>query len=282
MAYYGYGSRWATYVPVAERRRKARRKMDQLRKKGMDIQPIEIEGRKITQTFWGQAWCEQMESLGDFANRLPRGRTYVRNGSVCHLGINTGRVTAMVSGSSLYKINVNIDVLPRTKWHRVKRRCAGQIGSLLELLQGQLSASIMEVVTDPKDGLFPLSGEIHLACDCPDWAYLCKHLAAVLYGVGARLDQQPELLFLLRGVKHEELIDTRTDEVVARATQRGGRRPTLAGDELADVFGIDIETDSERTDAGAVLFGGWPRRFSRELVPCTDSAWCEKPHGDHE
>jgi len=243
MPYYG---EWAPYVPVAVRRQKALKKMAQLRKKGMDIQPIEIEGRKITKTFWGKAWCDHMESLGDFENRLPRGRTYVRNGSVCHLAIKKGGVTAMVSGSSLYKIEIKIDVLSKKKWTGVKSRCAGQIGSLLELLQGRLSDKVMDVVTDSSDGLFPLPKEIRLQCSCPDWATMCKHVASVLYGVGARLDEQPDLLFLLRGVKHEELIDASAEDAVNRATRQGGKRPTLDRSDLSDVFGIELDTSPKR------------------------------------
>jgi uncharacterized Zn finger protein len=243
MSYYGFG--WPKYVSVAERRRKAQRKMEQLRKKGMKIQPVEITGRTISKTFWGKDWCDHLGSLGDFENRLPRGRTYVRNGSVCHLDIQKGRITALVSGSSLYKIEVKINTLPKAKWNRIKQRCGGQIGSLIELLQGSLSAGVMEVVTDQKDGLFPSAGEIRLACDCPDWAGLCKHLAAVLYGVGARLDERPELLFLLRGVNHEDLIDGRLVQAVAVATGRGSRRRTLTTEHLSDVFGIDLEETPE-------------------------------------
>jgi len=225
--------------------------MSQLRKKGLDIRPIEIDGRKITKTFWGQAWCDHMESLGDFANRLPRGRTYVRNGSVCHLAIKKGCVTAMVSGSSLYNIEVKIGVLPKTKWAKVKSRCAGQIGSLLELLQGHLSDKVMDVVTDSRSGLFPLSKEIHLSCSCPDWATMCKHVAAVLYGVGARLDEQPDLLFLLRGVKHDELISANAQDAVNRATRRGCKRPTLDRGDLGDVFGIELDSASEQNGYSA-------------------------------
>jgi len=242
MSYY---SGWAPYVPVAARRHRAKQKMAQLRKKGVDIQPIEIEGRKITKTFWGQAWCDHMESLGDFENRLPRGRTYVRNGSVCHLAIKKGAVSAMVSGSSLYKVEIKIDVLPKKSWTKVKSRCAGQIGSLLELLQGRLSDQVMDVVTDSRGGLFPLPKEIHLSCSCPDWATMCKHVAAALYGVGARLDEKPALLFLLRGVKHDELISANAEDAVHRATRRGGKRPTLDSGDLGDVFGIELETSSK-------------------------------------
>jgi uncharacterized Zn finger protein len=230
---------WAPYVPVAERRRRAMRKMESLRKKGVDIQPVRIEGRKIAKTFWGEAWCSHLESFSDYENRLPRGRTYVRNGSVCHLAIAKGKIEAKVSGSEIYSLRIGIKTLPGRKWNAVKRRCSGQIGSLLELLQGRLSDNVMEVVTDRENGLFPHPDEITLDCNCPDWAVMCKHVAAVLYGVGARLDEKPELLFKLRGVDHEELIDADAEAAVSAATSKGKSKRLDTGD-LSDIFGIDI------------------------------------------
>jgi uncharacterized Zn finger protein len=238
MSWYG----WRPYVPVAARRARAQKKMEKLRKKGLDIRPLEIEGRKIARTFWGKAWCDHLELFSDFRNRLPRGRSYVRNGSVCHLDIAKGEINAMVSGSRLYTVKVAVKTLPRKKWKDVKNRCSGQIGSLLELLQGRLSSNVMSIVTDRDNGLFPLPGEIRLACSCPDWAVLCKHVAAVLYGVGARLDAHPELLFLLRGVNHEELIGAEVGVAVAVDGARGsGRR--IGDDALADVFGIEMSEE---------------------------------------
>lgn len=236
MAWY----QWKPYVSAAERRARAKRKMATLRKKGIDIRPVAIKGRQITQTFWGQAWCAHLEKFSDFANRLPRGRTYVRNGSVCHLEIGEGTVKAIVSGSTLYDVNVDIRKLPRKKWKQIEKRCAGQIGSVLELLQGQLSKSVMTVVTHRDNGLFPLPREIALHCSCPDWAIMCKHVAAVLYGVGARLDEQPELLFLLRGVNHEELIAAGSDvsAIVPRTGKPGRRR--ISHESLGEIFGIDL------------------------------------------
>ena len=233
-----YGE-WSPYVPVAKRRARAAKEISKLRKKGMTIEPIEVQGRKIARTFWGEAWCRHLEKFSDYENRLPRGRTYVRNGSVCHLAISKGKAEAIVSGSALYRVNINITPLPANKWKKVRKQCAGQIGSILELLQGRLSDSVMEIVTDQNQGLFPKPSEITLVCDCPDWAAMCKHIAAVLYGVGARLDHQPELLFLLRGVDHEELITTELD--IQSATSGKGKRRRLAGADLSDVFGVDIE-----------------------------------------
>ena len=236
---YDYGG-WAPYVSVAERRRRAMKKMESLRKKGVNIQPVEIEGRLIAKTFWAKAWCDHLESFSDFENRLPRGRTYVRNGSVCHLAVAKGSIEAKVSGSELYTVKVSIKTLPRKKWQLLKQQSSGQVGSLLELLQGKLSDHVMEVVTDRKEGLFPLPGEMSFHCSCPDWASMCKHVAAVLYGVGARLDIKPELLFLLRGVDHEELIQADAEKAVAGATSRG-KSKRLAASEVSDVFGIDLD-----------------------------------------
>jgi len=241
---------WEPYVPVGVRRMRALKKMEKLRKKGLDIKPVKIEGRKIARTFWGEAWCDHLESFSDYENRLPRGRTYVRNGSVCHLDIAKGEIHAMVSGSELYTVKVTIETLPRKKWKEVKNRCVGQIGSLLELLQGRLSKGVMSVVTDRNKGLFPLPGEISLHCSCPDWAVMCKHVAAVLYGVGVRLDEEPELLFLLRGVDHEELISAEVGVVAAVSGIKGGRR-RIDDDALADVFGIEMSEETPPNKASA-------------------------------
>lgn len=181
--------------------------------------------------------------FADFAKNLPRGRAYLRNGSVLHLGIEPGKIRALVMGSELYEQTVRIDPLPKAKWDALKKRCQGKIGSLVELLQGKLSGEIMAIVTDRKDGLFPGPREIKMDCNCPDWAGLCKHLAAVLYGVGARLDDAPELLFKLRGVDHTELIQTDTAALVEAGAQGGRRR--LAPAALGDVFGIEMDDEME-------------------------------------
>ncbi len=227
---------WSPYVPVARRRANALRKIEKLRKKGKDIQPVEIEGRTIARSFWGKGWCDHLESFSDYENRLPRGRTYVRNGSVCHLSIRPGRIEAIVSGSELYNTSIRIKKLKPTIWKSVKERCAGQIGSMLELLQGKLSDQVMTVVTDRAHGLFPQPREIELACSCPDWAVMCKHVAATLYGVGSRLDNQPELLFLLRDVDAQELIST---EMAMPGPVATG--DSLDDDQLGDIFGIDLD-----------------------------------------
>ncbi|HEY9772547.1 MAG TPA: helix-turn-helix domain-containing protein [Planktothrix sp.] len=236
-----WGYQWKPYVSAAQRKSQATREMRALEKTGLKIQPIEIEGRKIATTFWGASWCTHLESFSDYENRLPRGRTYVRNGSVCHLAIEGGVVKAIVSGSAIYEVKIDIRQLADEKWAALKKQCTGKIGTLLELLQGQLSDSVMAVVTDRQRGLFPLPTEIKMSCSCPDYAAMCKHIAAVLYGVGARLDREPHLLFLLRGVDHEELIlADAAAAVIADGAGQGSSRRRLDESALSDIFGIDV------------------------------------------
>lgn len=238
------------YVSAAERRAKAAAHAKKLAKKGAKLAPVMIEGRTIARTFWGQAWCRHLESFSDYANRLPRGRTYVRNGSVIDLQLAQGRITAQIMGSTLYRGTIRVAPLKAERWKAIKAECAGKIDSLVGLLQGRLSDAVMRVITDREKGLFPLPSEIKLECSCPDWASLCKHLAAVLYGVGARLDLQPELLFVLRGVDHLELIGAAAEApALAQAANGDGALDTA---QLSDVFGIEIApADTTPTPASA-------------------------------
>ncbi|MEI7940372.1 MAG: SWIM zinc finger family protein [Verrucomicrobiota bacterium] len=241
MSWNHYGFR--PYVSVAERRRKAAKEMAKLAKKGKTIQPVHIEGRTIAHTFWGKAWCDNLESYMDYENRLPRGRTYVRNGSVVHLDIRSGEIEATVSGSELYKVNISIAPAAKAKWKRLCNECSGAIGSLVELLRGRFSDHVMGIITRKETGLFPAPAEIELKCSCPDWATMCKHVAAVLYGVGARLDQSPELLFALRSVNHEELI-TQAAAATDLAGKSAAAGPELAESEIGAVFGIELDTQA--------------------------------------
>lgn len=225
-------------MPVAQRRAKAERSSKQLKRDGTTPQPVRIQGRTIAQSFWGKAWCRHLEGFSDFENRLPRGRSYVRSGAVCDLRLQSGRIEAQVIGSSLYRVEVDIAALQPAAWAVLKRRCAGGIGSMLELLQGQLSEQVMRVVTDTDAGLFPNPGEMRFHCSCPDWADMCKHVAATLYGVGHRLDQQPELLFLLRGADPAELIGAGLETPLPAVAQD---RDSLADDQLGAIFGIDFD-----------------------------------------
>ena len=240
---------WKPYVPAAEKRRKAALAMEKRRKQGHDISPVLIEGRAIAKTFWGKAWCENLEGYSDYENRLPRGRTYVRNGSVVDLKIMPGVIHASVSGSSLYKVELRVVPVEKSRWDSICGDCAGGIDSLVELLQGRLSKGVMERICRQTEGLFPAPSEIRLSCSCPDWADMCKHVAAVLYGVGARLDSQPELLFRLRGVNELELIASAGKAALAggsaKATRGAAAGKILGGDDLAGIFGLDMAASGD-------------------------------------
>lgn len=236
---YDYDGGWPPYVSAAERRLRTAREAQKLRKKGGPVEPVTIEGRRIASTFWGKAWCDNMESYRDFASRLPRGRSYARNGSVLDLQIGPGKVTALVSGSSLYRVAIDITQLSKKKWGAIRADCAGGIDSLVELLQGKLSKAVMERLCRQDAGLFPKPSEIRFSCTCPDFASMCKHVAAALYGVGARLDHKPELLFRLRAVNETELVAD-IDVVLPMSRKDTGSDKILQGGDLSVLFGLEM------------------------------------------
>ena len=241
MSYWG----WKPYVTVAERQKKAEKAVAKAKKAGQDLSPIEAYRGALAKTFWGKAWCDNLERYSDYANRLPRGRTYVRNGSVIDLKITAGGVKAQVMGSSLYTVEVSVAAVPEKQWQAIGADCSGSIDSLVELLQGTLSKAVMERICKAGTGLFPAPPEIRFNCSCPDWASMCKHVAAVLYGVGARLDQQPELLFALRRVDAKDLV-AQAGAGLPKASKRAKPGKVLDDSALGDVFGIEMAELAER------------------------------------
>ena len=235
MSYFG----WRPHVPVAEKRRQAKRKLAKLRKQGQSVAPVTIEGHTIAKSFWGKSWCSNLERYSDYENRLPRGRTYVCNGSVVDLQIAKGEIAAMVAGSELYKIKISIASVARERWKAICRDCAGTVDSLVELLQGRFAKGVMDRVCREGDGLFPAPKEIKLSCSCPDWADMCKHVAAALYGVGARLDEQPQLLFLLRDVDENELLASAGQDLpLTKAAPNAAK--VLDESDVAALFGLEM------------------------------------------
>ena len=268
MSYFG----WRPYVPVAEKRRQAVRKLAKLKKQGQSVAPVTIEGRKIANSFWGKSWCGNLERYSDYENRLPRGRTYVRNGSVVDLKITKGEVAAMVAGTKLYKVKIAIKPVTTTRWKAICRDCAGTIDSLVELLQGRLAKGVMDRICREGDGLFPAPDEIQLSCSCPDWADMCKHVAAVLYGVGARLDEMPRLLFVLRDVEESELLaSVEQDLPLTRATLSAEK--VLDDSDVAALFGLEM-TETARIDAPAPTA---PKLPPRSKTPSKKPAQSRSP-----
>ena len=232
---------WKPYVSIAERTRKAEREIAKSQKNGTAMTPVVIAGRTIATTFWGKAWCQNIERYSDYANRLPRGRSYVRNRAVLDLHIADGVVKALVMGSRRYQVEVKITAVPPAHWNAVCKDCSGAIDSLVELLQGRFSKHVMERICRPGLGLFPVPKDIKFSCSCscPDWASMCKHVAAVLYGIGARLDESPHLLFTLRKVDEQDLI-AKAGKGLPLSNQAPKIGKALKDTELADVFGIEM------------------------------------------
>lgn len=243
----GYGGYWgfAPYVSVAEKRAKAARKLKELMKNNADIQPITIEGRTIARTWWGKAWNDNLESYADYSNRIGRGRSYVRNGALLDLKIAPGKVESLVQGtrSEPYSVTIRIKPIDKKIWRHIRDSSQGKIGSMQELLAGRFPKDLGELFTVQGKGLFPTPKEIEFQCSCPDWAYMCKHVAATLYGIGARLDHEPALFFTLR---HAEIRDLLTEAVRERTRRllekaKGTTGRVIAEADVAEVFGIDLE-----------------------------------------
>jgi len=243
MGYYGF-----EYVSVAKKRAMAQKTIEKLRKKHADLAPVTIEGRALTKTWWGKAWNDNLESYSDYANRIGRGRSYVRNGAVLDLKIGAGRVTALVQGSrpQPYEVTIDIEPLAGSTWEGITRACRGRIESLQELIEGRFPKALAQLFTARGTGLFPAPREISLHCSCPDWAVMCKHVAAVLYGVGARLDENPALFFVLRDVNIDSLITqvvADTSAALLRKSAPPGAR-IIEGD-LGALFGIDLDSGED-------------------------------------
>lgn len=245
-----WGYYWRPYVPVARRKANAKAYALKLAKKeNRVLAPVELAGRTIAASYWGKSWCENLERYSDFANRLPRGRTYVRNGSVIDLQIERGKIKAIVNGSEIYRVTIDIKTLPAPVWTQIKKDCSRSIDSLIDLLQGRFDHGIMERLSQCDGGLFPQPREIKMACSCPDWAGMCKHVAATLYGVGTRLDTAPEMLFTLRDVDHLELISQAVDAGNLSEALQANNDSALISSDLGEIFGIDID-DAPESRAG--------------------------------
>ena len=277
MSHFGFG--WGDYVSVAEKRRRAEKELAKLRKQGLPVAPVTIEGRKIAKNFWGKSWCANLERYRDFASRLPRGRSYVCNGFVVDLQIAKGKVAAKVIGSELYDVAITIAPVAAKRWRAICRDCSGTIDSLVELLQGRLAKGVMDRVSREGDGLFPAPDEIRLSCSCPDWADMCKHVAATLYGVGARLDESPRLLFVLRGVDEGELLSgAGQDSMLPKATPNASA--VLDDGDVAALFGLDM-ADATAADLPASAVPKLLRRVrGTSGRKATATKKSSAPHGD--
>lgn len=239
MSYY---DRYPRYQSVGERKAKAQKKLEQYRKKHPDIRPITVAGNKIVITWWGKAWITNLERYADYSNRIGRGRSYVRNGFVIDLQIRPGVITALVQGTRAqpYRIAITIRPLAAKTWDTIKQKCAGKIETLQELIEGKFPADLMELFTLKGGGLFPAPKEISFDCSCPDWASMCKHVAAALYATGVRLDEDPSLFFTLRKLEMHELVKEAIRDTSGAMLQKAETRSSRVIDDglVEAIFGM--------------------------------------------
>ncbi|PKM81777.1 MAG: hypothetical protein CVU88_03715 [Firmicutes bacterium HGW-Firmicutes-13] len=236
MAYYDY---YPEYVPVAKRKEKAKKQIEKLKKKNPNLAPVVIEGRNIANTWWGKAWNNNLEIYADYSNRISRGRSYVRNGAVLDLKIETGVVKALVQGSEKkpYDIEIEISPLSNEKWDSILNLCNHKIDNLAELLEGKFPKELEEIFTLKGKGLFPTEKEIKFSCSCYDWANMCKHVTAALYGIGARFDEDPTLFFKLRNIDFEVLLKKTIEQKMQSLLENSDKKSNRVLDDK-DVFGL--------------------------------------------
>lgn len=240
-----YYDAYPPYVPVAQRRAKAEKQLQQMQKKNPLLKPVILAGNTLASTWWGKSWNSNLERYADYSNRIGRGRSYVRNRAVLDLQLASGKVTALVQGSMAqpYKIAITIGALSAANWSSIRQACEGRLDSLSELLAGKFPQALKDLFFEKGAGLFPAPHDIHFDCSCPDWASMCKHIAAALYGVGARLDEDPALFFTLRGINIDDLITqtlTDTAQTLLGKAERQSRN-ILQDVDLGEVFGIQLD-----------------------------------------
>jgi len=239
-----YGD-YPKYVTVAEKRAKAKRKIKLLKKKNPDICPVILDGQALAKTWWGKSWNTNLESYADYSNRIGRGRSYVRHCAVLDLQITPGKVTSLVQGSmgAPYKVIISIKKMKQKNWQTIKKECQSRLSSLPDLLAGKIPKALQQIFMVQGKGLFPTPAEITFDCSCPDWASMCKHVAATLYGVGARLDEDPTLFFTLRQAAIDNLVtqavQSKASSIIEKPTT--GSSKVIADDKLSDLFGLDMD-----------------------------------------
>lgn len=226
---------------TSELKRKSEASRVSAEKKGKRLEPVVIQGRKIAKSWWGRAWCDNLERYADYESRLSRGKRYVKTGAVIDLSITKGRIQAKVQGSrkTPYKVEIRISPLSEERCQEILQKCGKRGETLEKLLSGDFPEELKELFTQ-RGGLFPSSREISFSCSCPDWALMCKHVAAVLYGIGARLDENPSLFFELRGIEMGRFIDVAIANRVERMLKNAGRTSgrTIDEGDIRGLFGI--------------------------------------------
>jgi uncharacterized Zn finger protein len=254
MGWGSYGG-FAPYVSKAEKLRRAEKAKVALAKKGIKLEPVTVDGkREISRTWWGKSWTQNLERYADYSNRIPRGRTYVRSGAVLDLKITPNTIAALVSGSrpQPYKIEVSIKSLEKKVEKALMEKSQASLDSMQSLLSGEFPTDLKEEFFMQGTGLFPSPKEIKLDCSCPDWADMCKHVAAALYGTAVRLDEKPELFFTLRGIKIDDfvgkMVKQESEKILKKAKQKSVRAIATDDGEMSALFGITMDNPADTAE----------------------------------
>lgn len=210
--------------------------------KGKNLSPVTVTGRNIAKSWWGKAWCNNLESYADYDSRLERGKRYVRSNAIVDLQIERGKILARVQGTRKipYKVEIRISPLSEERCQSIIARCSSKLENVGKLMQGDFPED-MKQLFEGNDGLFPTPKEISFQCSCPDWALMCKHVAATLYGVGVRLDEQPLLFFELRGIDFNRFVDVTLAnkvECMLKNADRPQSRRIIEAADLTELFGV--------------------------------------------
>ena len=229
--------------PSAEElRRRAKESIKTAKQKGRKYEPIVAKSKRgaVCTSWWGQAWCENLEKYADYASRIERGRGYVRSGAVVDLQIEHGHVTAKVQGrrKTPYNVEIMIGRLSEESCQHIIDRCSSKIESMEKLVSGEFPEELKDIFSS-KEGLFPTPTEISFRCSCPDWALMCKHVAAVMYGIGIRFDENPFYFFTLRGIDVDRFIGVALENRVEKMLQNHNCKSSRIIDgDTTEIFGV--------------------------------------------
>ena len=242
MSNYWNTDRTFSQPTIAELREKVRDSSKIAAKKKLQYEPIgPVSRRDVCTSWWGKAWCANLEQYADFESRLGRGKRYMKSGTVIDLKIRKGRIEARVQGTrkTPYKVEIRISPLSEEKCDALIEKCGRRINNMECLIKGEFPSELKELFTS-ENGFFPSPKEISFSCSCPDWALMCKHVAAAMYGIGVRLDENPFYFFELRGIDVDRFINVALESKVESMLKNADKRTERMIDnaDLTALFGV--------------------------------------------
>ena len=221
-----------------------------------DYGEVKIDGKVISSSWWGQMWCRNIENYSNIRNRLERGRTYIRQNTVKSLSISNNCAESQVQGHSKepYRVIINIKTIEKSKYDNILNKCENSVDNLESLMTGSFPKEYQQFFTDEEYGLFPKSNEIDYNCTCLDYEknmHMCKHIAATMYAIGNKLDNDPLIFFKLRGIDISEF----SNKILKKETEfvwnniNGESNRKINSNDISFLFGVDCdEIDDENNE----------------------------------